>query len=91
MSKLEETHNWDKFVRLMLMSYNTSWQVSIRLTPYYLIFEKNLKLPIKKTMLSRNTILDRIIELIHKVSIFRENAKVAINKAQQKIKANYSV
>ncbi len=73
------------------MSYNTSWQVSIRLTPYYLIFEKNLKLPIKKTMLSRNTILDRIIELIHKVSIFRENAKVAINKAQQKIKANYSV
>ncbi len=35
--------------------------------------------------------LDRVIELIHKVLIFRENAKVAINRVQQNIKANYQV
>jgi len=80
LSKLEETHNWDKFVRSTLMSYNTSIQASTRLTSYYLMFGRELKLPIKKATLSKDTILNRVIELIHKVLIFRESAKVAINR-----------
>ncbi len=79
--KLEEMHDWDKFVKLTLMSYNTSQQVSTCITSYYLIFERDLKLPIKKVMLSKNTILDKVIELIYKVPIFRESAKIAINRA----------
>ncbi len=35
--------------------------------------------------------MDRIIGLIYKVPIFRESAKVAINRVQQKIKADYPV
>jgi len=58
---------------------------------YYLIFRRNLKLPIKEAILSKKIMLDRVIELIHKVLIFRENAKVAINRVQQNIKANYQV
>ena len=89
--KLEETYDWDKFVKLMLMSYNTSQQESTHLTLYYLIFKRDLKLPIKKVTLSETTILNRVIKLIYKVPIFRENVKIAINRIQQKMKANYQV
>ena len=79
--KLKETYNWNKFVKFTLISYNTSQQTSMCITSYYLMFEKDSKLLIKKVVLSKITILDRVIELIYQVPIFRENAKVAINKA----------
>ncbi len=47
---------------------------------YYLMFKRDLKLPIKKAILSKTTILDQVIELIHKVPIFRKSVKVAINR-----------
>ncbi len=59
--------------------------------PYYLMFSRDLKLLIKKTILSKETILDRVIELIHKVPIFRKSAKTAIIRAQYKMKANYPI
>ncbi len=81
LSRLEEIYDWDKFVKLILMLYNTSQQASIWLTPYYLIFGRDPKLLVKETTLSKNTILDRVIELIHKIPIFRESVKRAINRA----------
>ncbi len=63
------------------MSYNTSQQASTCMIPYYLIFGRDPKLPIRKAMLLKNTILDRVIELIHKIPIFRKSAKIAINRA----------
>ena len=48
---------------------------------FYLMFRRNPKLPIKKTMISKETILKRVIELIYKVPIFRKSVKIAINKA----------
>ncbi len=50
------------------------------LTSYYLIFERDLKLPIKEAILFKTIIFDWVIELIHKVLIFRESIKVAINR-----------
>ena len=91
LSKLEEAHDWDKFVKLTLMSYNTSQQNTTCMTPYYLMFGRDPKLPIKEVTLLENTILDRMIELIHKVPIFRESAKVAIKRAQKKMKESYQV
>src|SRR6266498_6056336 len=91
LSKLEETHDWDKFVRPTLMSYNTSQHSITRLTPYYLIFGKDLKLPIKEVRLTEKSILDRVIKLIHQVPMIRESAKVIIKRAQQRMKHDYSV
>ena len=81
LSKLEETYDWDKFVKPILISYNTSQQSSMWIMLYYLMFERDLKLPIKKITLSEKIILDRVIDLIHKISIFRESMKVTINRA----------
>ncbi len=78
--KLEETYDWNKFVKPILMFYNTSQQASTRMTSYYLMFERDSKLPIKEIILSKKTILDRVVKLIYKVSIFRESVKVAIGR-----------
>src|SRR6266508_5575447 len=89
--KFEETHDWDKFVRPTLMSYNTSQHSIIRLISYYLMFGKDLKLPIKEVKLTEKSILDRVIELIHQVPMIRESVKVAIKRAQQRMKNDYFV
>src|SRR6266540_840300 len=81
LSKLEEVYDWDKFVKLTLMAYNTSQQNSTKMTPYFLIYGRIARLPIEGEVLSRNTLLDRVITLVHKLSIFRENAKTAIKRA----------
>src|SRR6266542_381559 len=91
LSKLEETHDWNKFVKLTLMSYNMSQHGITRLTPYYLMFGRDLKLLIKEVMSTEKSILDRVIELIHKVPMVKESAKVAIKRAQQKMKHEYPV
>src|SRR6266542_7114861 len=91
LSKLKETHDWDKFVRPTLMSYNTSQHNITRLILYYLMFGRDLKLPIKEIMPTEKSILNRVIELIHQVPMIRESAKVAIKKIQQKMKRDYPV
>jgi len=55
------------------------------------MFERNPKLPIKGVVLTERTILNRVIELIHKVLIFRESVKVAIKRVQQRMMINYPV
>ena len=91
LSKLEETHDWNKFVRPTLISYNMSQHSIIRITPYYLMFRKDLKLPIKEVLPTERFILDRVIELIHQVPMIRESAKVAIKRAQQRMKCDYPI
>src|SRR6266542_2256944 len=91
LSKLEETHDWDKFVKSTLMSYNMSQQSTTRIMPYYLMFRRDPKLPIKEVMLTERSIFDRIIELIYQVSMIRESAKVVIKRVQQRMKHDYSV
>ncbi len=36
--KLEEVYDWDKFVKLMLIAYNTSQQNSTKMTLYFLMY-----------------------------------------------------
>ncbi len=42
-------------------------------------------------MPTERSILDRVIELIHQVLMIRESAKVAIKRAQQRMKHDYPV
>ncbi len=80
LSKLEKIYDQDKFIKSTLIFYNISQQVNIQIIPYYLIFERNLKLPIKKNKLTNITILDRIIILIYKIFLFQKNVKIVINR-----------
>ncbi len=91
LSKLEEVYDWDKFVRPTLMAYNTSRQNSTKMTPYFLMYGRTAKLPLEEEVLSKNTLLDRVITMIHKLPIFRESARIAIKRAQEKMRHEYPV
>ncbi len=61
------------------------------MTPYFLMYGRIARLPIKREVLSRNTLLDRVITLIHKLPIFRESVRIAIKRAQEKMRLDYPV
>jgi|SRR6266540_4060695 len=91
LSKLEEVYNWNKFVRLTLMAYNTSQQNSTKMTSYFLMYGRIARLPIKEEVLSKSTLLDRVITLVHKLPIFRESIRIVIKRTQEKMRQDYSV
>src|SRR6266498_5922938 len=81
LSKLEKVYDWDKFVKLTLMAYNTSRQNSTKMTPYFLIYGRIARLPLEEEVFSRNILLDRVITMVHKLPIFRKSVRIAIKKA----------
>ena len=59
------------------------------MTPYFLMYDQTARLSIEGEVLSRNTLLNRVITLVHKLSIFRKSAKIAIKRAQEKMRQDY--
>jgi len=49
--------------------------------PYFLIYGRTARLPIEREVFSKSTLLDRVIIFIHKLPLFRENARIAIKRA----------
>src|SRR6266498_3482716 len=86
LSKLEKVYDWDKFVKLTLIAYNTSQQNSMKMTLYFLMYDRTARLSIKGEAFSKSTLLNRIITLIHKLPLFRESTRIAIKKAHKKIR-----
>ncbi len=73
------------------MAYNTSQQNSIKMTSYFLMYGRTARLPIKGEVLSKCTLLDRVITLVHKLPIFRKSTRIVIKRAQEKMRQNYPV
>ncbi len=63
------------------MAYNTSRQNSTKMISYFLMYGRKARLSIKREVLSQDTLLNRVITLVHKLPIFRENARIAIKRA----------
>ncbi len=61
------------------------------MTSYFLMYRRTARLPLEEKELSRNTLLDRVITMVHKLSIFRKSAKIAIKRTQEKMRQDYSV
>ena len=61
------------------------------MTPYFLMYGRTTRLPLDEEVLSRNTLLDRVITMVHKIPIFRESARIAIKRAQEKMRQDYPV
>jgi len=89
--KLEEVYNWNKFVKPILIAYNISQQNSIKMTLYFLIYGKIARLLIEREIFNKNTLLNKVITLIYKLLLFRENARIVIKKVQKKIRQDYSM
>ena len=74
-----------------MFAYNTSQQSSTGMTPYFLMYGRTARLPIEGQSLRKETLLERVITLIHKVPLFRHSAQIAIKRAQEKMKQHYQV
>ncbi len=61
------------------------------MTPYFLIYGRTARLLIEGEVLSRSILLDRVIILVHKLPIFRESARIAIKRVQEKMRQDYPV
>ncbi len=55
------------------------------------MYGRTARLPLEEEVLSRNTLLDRVIMMVHKLPIFRESARIAIKRAQEKMRLDYPV
>jgi len=91
LSKLEEMYDWDKFVKPTLIAYNTSQQDSMKMTSYFLMYGRIARLPIEGEVLNKDILLDSVITLIYKLPIFRKGIRIAIKRAQEKIRQDYPV
>ena len=81
LSKLEEVYDWNKFVKPTLIAYNTSQQNSTKMTSYFLIYDRTVRLSMEGEVFSKSILLDKVIILIHKLLLFRESAKITIKRA----------
>ncbi len=61
------------------------------MTPYFLMYGRTARLLLEEEVLSRTTLLNRVITMVHKLPIFRESARIAIKRAQEKMRQDYSV
>ncbi len=58
---------------------------------YFLIYGQIVRLPIEGKVFSKSILLDRVITLVYKLPIFRESIRMAIKKAQEKMRQEYPV
>ncbi len=61
------------------------------MTPYFLMYGRTARLPIKGKVLSKNTLLDKVITLVYKLPLFKESVRIAIKRAQKRMRQDYSV
>jgi len=73
------------------MAYNTSQQNSTKITLYFLMYGRTARLPIKGEVLSKSTLLDRVIILIYKLPLFRESVRITIKRVQEKMRQDYLI
>lgn len=97
---LNDKHdNWEEFIPLCLFGYRTSIQKSTKLSPYFLVFGQNPRLPTdlktnvqisdEKDAFDEEDALHRRMEQLTKVNTFRELGKLNNKNAQNIQKQNY--
>ena len=90
-----EQTNWDEKIDTVLMGYRASRQASTKHSPYFMLYQQEMRLPIDTELLApdndgEDVDSDSIIEnlLQSRVKVFSK-AKVNIDEAQKKQKKTY--
>ncbi len=61
------------------------------MTLYFLMYGKTARLPIEEEVFSKSILLDKVITLVHKLPLFRENTRIAIKRVQEKMRQDYLI
>ncbi|XP_057338446.1 uncharacterized protein K02A2.6-like [Microplitis mediator] len=82
--------NWDRYVGLAALSYNTNVHTSTKFTTFELMFGRRARLPTQFPDYSRiETYSDYLVDLMGRLSEVREIAADCLNKAKQDSKIRY--
>jgi hypothetical protein len=78
---------WDEYIAPALFAYRTSKHSTTRVTPFYLVYGREAKLPTDQTEVeSELTIIDHMATRINDLPIVRNQVKFQIEEEQQKQK-----
>jgi hypothetical protein len=78
---------WDEYIAPALFAYRTSKHSNTRVTPFYLVYGREAKLPTDQTEVeSELTIIDHMATRINDLPIVRNQVKFQIEEEQQKQK-----
>jgi hypothetical protein len=85
---VQDVQDWDQHIPSVLFAYRTARQTTTKITPFYLTYGREAKLPIyfQETPEKDFTILDCIVQLIDNLPFIREQTRKQIQKVQQKQK-----
>ena len=92
LAKLDNIAEWDLHIPSVLFAYRTAVQSSTKVTPFYLAYGREARLPISFDNLDEvleENILDRLFHLVDELPHIRETAKQQVRKTQQKQKRQY--
>ena len=92
----DDKRDWDEKIDTILMGYRASKQASIKQSPYYMLFQRQMRLPIDVEVLppseseSAEDNLDEVVDalLVSREKAFRK-AQENISKAQKQQKETY--
>jgi hypothetical protein len=85
-----EVTDWDLYIPSVLFAYRTAIQSTTKITPFYLVYGREAKLPIDNLDdILEDNILERLFYLVNKLPYVREQAKQQVQKMQEKQKARY--
>ena len=76
---VEQTNEWDKYVKPVLFAYRTSKQSTTQMTPFYLTYGRDAVLPMDQQGLASETLVQRINKLINVLLHEREIARKRID------------
>src|ERR1044071_1646603 len=83
----QHLNEWDKFVAPALFSYRTSKHSTTRISPFYLVYGREAKLPVDSTQIEEEPSLVHHLEYqIDELPILRKEAQKQIAREQQKQK-----
>jgi hypothetical protein len=86
---VNHSNEWDKYVSPVLFAYRTSKQATTQVTPFYLTYGREARLPVDDLTNDFVTIQQRIMELIDQLPVLRESVKETIGEKQAEQKQRY--
>ena len=92
LAKLTHEHkeDWDLYIPPVLLAYRTAKHNTTKITPFYLVYGREAKLPVDPPeMEGEQNLITRLNELVIEAPIIRQEAVEQIEFAQQKQKEMY--
>jgi Integrase core domain. len=84
-------HDWDLFIQPILFAYRTKKLAISKHTPFELVYGRTPTMISDQPSRDKQTMIDRLMDIIEKVPHLRQSAKKAIRDAQRKLAENYHV